>query len=66
MFDRRLKRRDFLRGGLVLGAGAVSMGALAACGMPGAASPAASGGGSKLEIYSWWTSPGEVEALDAL
>jgi len=20
----------------------------------------------KLEIYSWWTAPGEVEALDAL
>jgi hypothetical protein len=37
MFDRRIKRRDLLRGSLVLGAGAVSMSALAACGMPGAA-----------------------------
>ena len=65
MIDWRFKRRDFLRGGLALGAGVVSMGALAACGVPGAASTA-TGGGSKLEIYSWWTSPGEVEALDAL
>lgn len=45
------------------------MSALAACGGTAATtgSPgAASGGGNKLEIYSWWTSPGEVEALDAL
>jgi glucose/mannose transport system substrate-binding protein len=31
---------------------------LAACG--------GSSNGNKLEIYSWWTGPGEVEALDAL
>lgn len=36
---------------------------LAAC-APGA--PASRGGSGKLEIFSWWTSGGEVEALNAL
>ena len=48
--------------------------ALAACAAPGAApapaageaaAPAAAGGG-QLEIFSWWTAGGEVEALNAL
>jgi glucose/mannose transport system substrate-binding protein len=33
---------------------------------PAAAEPAAEGGEGALEIFSWWTSGGEVEALNAL
>ena len=33
---------------------------------PKAAAPAAGAAGKKLEIFSWWTSGGEVEALNAL
>ena len=65
MFDQRFRRRDFLRGSLALGTSAAAMAALASCGMPGSTT-ASGGGGNKLEIFSWWTSPGEVEALDAL
>lgn len=69
-FSNRLNRRDFMRV-TALGAGAA---ALAACAAPGAvpAAPAASGGeaaaagAGQLEIFSWWTSGGEVEALNAL
>lgn len=69
-FSNRLNRRDFMRV-TALGAGAA---ALAACAAPGAVpvAPAASGGeaaaagGGQLEIFSWWTSGGEVEALNAL
>lgn len=67
MFDRRFTRRAFLRSTLIAGA---STAALAACG--GVANTPTGGGGSssasggRLEIFSWWTSPGEVEALDAL
>lgn len=46
---------------------------LAACGTPptaqqgGAASPVAQQGGArKLELYHWWTAPGEREAADAM
>jgi glucose/mannose transport system substrate-binding protein len=83
MGNPRFNRRDFLRGGVALGAGAAGMALLAACGSAsgtatsgtgGAASAggaargsaAAAAAGGKLEIFSWWTSPGEVEALDAL
>lgn len=77
-FQDQISRRRFL---LTL-TGAVGAGLLAACAAPSApatqapakpteapkpgatAAPAAAGG--KLEIFSWWTSPGEVEALDAL
>jgi glucose/mannose transport system substrate-binding protein len=65
MFDQRFRRRDFLRGSLAFGTSAAAMAALASCGMPGSTT-ASGGGGNKLEIFSWWTSPGEVEALDAL
>jgi len=33
---------------------------------PKAAAPAAAAGKKKLEIFSWWTSGGEIEALNAL
>lgn len=67
-WQNRVNRRDFLKL-TALGAGAT---ALAACVAPGAApaAPAAAGGAaagaSQLEIFSWWTSGGEVEALDAI
>lgn len=67
MIDRRFGRRDFLRGSLALGASSAAMAALASCGSPlGGNSSGSGGGGNRLEIFSWWTSPGEVEALDAL
>jgi glucose/mannose transport system substrate-binding protein len=67
-----LSRRQMLK---LLGFGAAQAAVLAACGgapaqtaQPTAGGqPAASGGGGgKLEIFSWWTSGGEVEALNAL
>jgi glucose/mannose transport system substrate-binding protein len=71
-FQNRVNRRDFMRL-TAFGAGAA---ALAACAAPAAppapAAPAASAGeaaataGGQLEIFSWWTSGGEVEALNAL
>ena len=65
-----INRRYFLK---AMGVGAAAS-ALAACAMPAAPAgdagadgeaPAASDAGS-LEIFSWWTTGGEVEALDAL
>ena len=54
---RTMNRRDFLK---VSALGVASAALVGACG-------ATSGGGSgKLEIFSWWTSGGEVEALNAL
>ena len=53
---KSINRRQFLKLS-ALGAGAA---ALAAC-APGAA-PAAKENAGKLEIFSWWTSGGEVEA----
>ncbi len=72
-FLNSLSRRDFLK---VAGMGAASA-ALAACVAPGApagsgaassgaASSGAATGANQLEIFSWWTSGGEVEALDAI
>lgn len=58
MLGNRFTRRAFLRGTVALGATAASMSVLQACG--------GSSSGNKLEIYSWWVGPGEVEALDAL
>ncbi|MBI3960805.1 MAG: carbohydrate ABC transporter substrate-binding protein [Chloroflexi bacterium] len=69
-----ISRRSFLR---LVGVGA-TMTALAACapaaapaapaaGAPAAAAPAAAPTvANQLEIFSWWTSGGEVEALNAL
>ena len=65
MFDQRFRRRDFLRGSLALGTSAAAMAALASCGLPGS-TPGQRRRRARLEIFSWWTSPGEVEALDAL
>ena len=66
---KSLSRRQFLKFS-ALGAGAA---ALAACtpAAPAAAPeatkpPAAKPSGGKLEIFSWWTSGGEVEALNGL
>ncbi len=67
---KSLTRRGFLKAAAV---GAAS-GVLAAC-TPGGAPTSAgqqksgeqkAGGSGKLEIFSWWTSGGEVEALEAL
>jgi glucose/mannose transport system substrate-binding protein len=76
--SKKITRRESLKL-LGFGAGAV---ALAACAAPPAsapaattapaaggeatAAPAASGSSNQLEIFSWWTSGGEVEALNAL
>lgn len=67
-----MNRRKFLQ---VMGMGAAGA-ALAACAPAAApsapAAPAAGGaaapaaGGGQLEIFSWWTSGGEVEALNAI
>jgi glucose/mannose transport system substrate-binding protein len=67
-----LSRRQMLK---LLGLGAAQAAVLAACGGTAPSQPAASGnqpsggaqgGSGKLEIFSWWTSGGEVEALNAL
>ena len=64
--NNSFNRRQFLKFS-ALGATAA---ALAACVAPGAAPAASSGAaavaGGELEIFSWWTSGGEVEALNAL
>ncbi|MFN8492030.1 MAG: ABC transporter substrate-binding protein [Caldilineaceae bacterium] len=72
--NSRLNRRSFLRYG-AMAAGAMALAACPAPGAPGAA-PAAGGqaaagagkaaAGGQLEIFSWWTAGGEVEALNAL
>src|SRR5687768_8860432 len=69
-FQNRVNRRKFMQ----LAAFGASAAALAACvpqTAPGAAPAAAGGeaaaaGGGQLEIFSWWTAGGEVEALNAL
>ncbi len=68
----KLDRRDFLRYS-TMAAGAIALAACAAPVAPGAAPAAAGGaaapaasGASQLEIFSWWTAGGEVEALNAL
>lgn len=70
--NRKFTRRQTLK---LIGFGAAGA-ALAACAAPPSAAPAAPAeskpaeqpvaGGGKLEIFSWWTSGGEVEALEAL
>src|SRR5918993_4839390 len=52
-------RRGVLKGGAALGLGAMSLG------LPGTRSATAQDAGS-LEVFSWWTSPGEAPALQAL
>lgn len=53
---KTITRRDFLK---VSALGVASAALLGACG-------GTTGGSGKLEIFSWWTSGGEVEALNAL
>jgi len=65
LFAARMDRRRFLR--MALGtAGLAAVGATVGFSPAPSrgAAPAAEGG--KLEIFSWWTAPGEVEALNAL
>lgn len=72
---KSLNRREFMK----FAALGTSAAALAACAMPttapgaapaAASTPASSGGAAagagQLEIFSWWTSGGEVEALNAI
>jgi glucose/mannose transport system substrate-binding protein len=78
--SQKITRRQSLKL-LGMGAAGAAGAALAACAAPPApAAPAAqapaagateapapaAGSGGKLEIFSWWTSGGEVEALNAL
>ena len=53
----RANRRTMLKGGAALGA-------LTLLGSRVPVSPAAAAG--KLEVFSWWTSPGEAPALQSL
>ncbi|MEZ4710867.1 MAG: ABC transporter substrate-binding protein [Caldilineaceae bacterium] len=71
----KLQSRNKRRGLLLLSIVAVLAMLVGACApAPGGAAPAADSGaaaggdaaGSQLEIFSWWTSGGEVEALNAL
>ncbi|MEZ4656876.1 MAG: ABC transporter substrate-binding protein [Caldilineaceae bacterium] len=71
----KLQSRNNRRGLLLLSIVAVLAMLVGACApAPGGAAPAADSGaaaggdaaGSQLEIFSWWTSGGEVEALNAL
>ena len=71
---KQLNRREFLKLGALVAGGA----ALASCApapAPAPAAPAAqkpaepakpAAGAQKLEIFSWWTSGGEIEALNGL
>jgi glucose/mannose transport system substrate-binding protein len=68
-FQNRLNRRNFMKFS-ALGAGAAALSACVAPGAApatgGAAAPAPAAGANQLEIFSWWTSGGEVEALNAI
>ncbi len=69
-----MNRRKFLQmmgmgaagAALAACAPAAAPGAAPAAGAPTAAAEAAATDAGKLEIFSWWTSGGEVEALEAL
>jgi glucose/mannose transport system substrate-binding protein len=58
-FASRASRRGVLRGGAALGIGAVGLGQFGS-------HLAAAQAEDALEIFSWWTSPGESKALQAL
>ncbi|MCD6029137.1 MAG: putative transporter substrate binding protein [Thermomicrobiales bacterium] len=58
-FASRASRRGVIKGGAALGLGAMSLASL------GSRMAAAQDAGS-LEVFSWWTSPGEAPALQAL
>jgi glucose/mannose transport system substrate-binding protein len=55
----RASRRGVLKGGAALGIGAISLGPLGTRQAVAQAEDA-------LEVFSWWTSPGEAKALQAL
>ena len=55
----RASRRGVLKGGAALGLGSLASGPLASRGV-------AAQGDNQLEVFSWWTSPGEAPALQAL
>ena len=57
-FETRASRRGVLKGSAALGLGALAMGPLG--------SRLASAQEEALEIFSWWTSPGEAAALQTL
>lgn len=59
LMTSRASRRGILTGGAALGLGATSLGQL------GTHLASAQEGGT-LEVFSWWTSPGEAPALQAL
>jgi glucose/mannose transport system substrate-binding protein len=58
-FASRASRRGVLKGGAALGIGSIGLGPI------GSRLAGAQDGGS-LEVFSWWTSPGEAPALQAL
>ena len=58
-FTTRASRRGLLKGGAALGLGALSLG-------PTRGYLASAQEGGTLEVFSWWTSPGEAPALQAL
>jgi len=74
MWQSRINRRRFLQYSALGAGGALLASCVAPAAAPGAApaagataaSAAAASGAGKLEIFSWWTSGGEVGALQAL
>jgi glucose/mannose transport system substrate-binding protein len=58
-FASRASRRGVIKGGAALGLGAMSLGSLGS-------RLAAAQDGNTLEVFSWWTSPGEAAALQTL
>ncbi len=59
VFGARASRRGVLKGSAALGLGALTLEQLASRGT-------AAQGDNSLEVFSWWTSPGEAPALQAL
>ncbi len=58
-FSTRASRRGIFKGGAALGLGAISLGPLET-------RLATAQDAGSLEVFSWWTSPGEAPALQAL
>lgn len=57
----RATRRTVLKGATAVGAGSLGLGRLG-----GVAAAQDAAGEAQLEVFSWWTSPGEAPALQAL
>ncbi|MBA3415170.1 MAG: carbohydrate ABC transporter substrate-binding protein [Chloroflexia bacterium] len=62
----RASRRNVLKGSAAVGAGALGVGRLGGFAAAQDASPTAAAATGGLEVFSWWTSPGEAPALQAL